>query len=214
MNKNIFLIGAGDFAFDIASRLKHSLAENESLCGFIDDRSEILEKTKKQSRERGLNFSFFEPANFNFANPNHAYLFGISDPKYKQQYSTAHQLEGCQFYRYFDSARINEHAILGPSVYWYCSLASNISVGYASFIDALSVVGHGVQIGNFCHVAVNVILGGNAIIEDACYLHSGSIIGNNVRIGAGSVIGAGAIVLRDLPENSVVVAPKSVKING
>jgi len=214
LKKRIWMIGAGDFSFDIASRLINSLSEDEVFGGFIDDRATVVQKTREQCQARNLTFDFFHPDQIDFSSPNHRYLFGVGDPKYKQAFSQRHDLNEAQFQRFFDSARINEHASLGPSIYWYCSLASNIEVGHASFIDALTVVGHGVRIGNFCHIAVNVILGGNAVIEDACYLHSGAIIGNEVRIGEGSVVGAGAIVLRDLPSHSVVVAPKSVKISG
>ncbi len=214
LNRNLYIVGAGDFAFDIACVLVKDLPVAKVLVGFIDDREDVREKTKAQSIKYGFNYQFLEPENFDFSILENQFLFGISDPKYKQQFCEKHKLESTRFYKFFEHTRINEHAELGASIYRHCNLASNISVGYATFIDALTVVGHGVQIGNFCHIAVNVILGGNVVIEDACYLHSGSIIGKDVKIGAGSIIGAGAIVLRDLPKNSKVISPKSMNISG
>jgi acetyltransferase-like isoleucine patch superfamily enzyme len=214
LNRNIYIIGSGDFAFDIASVLVKDLPAEKVLMGFIDDRKDVSEKTKAQSIKYGLNYQFLYPENVDFSISKNQFLFGISDPKYKQQFCEKYNLDSTRFYKFFEHTRINEHAALGASIYRHCNLASNISVGYATFIDALTVVGHGVEIGNFCHIAVNVILGGNVVIEDACYLHSGSIIGKGVKIGAGSIVGAGAIVLRDLPKNSKIISPKSINISG
>lgn len=214
MSNNVWLIGAGDFGLDIALTLIKNLPEGTLFKGFIDDRDDVISKTKKISSDMGFNFDFLKPNLFDFQDTKNKFIFGISDPKYKEFFCKKNSLNEKNFYKFIDSIKFSEHSTLGPSIYWNCNIASNVTIGYANFIDALTVVGHGVQIGNFCHIAVNVILGGNVVIDDCCYLHSGVIIGHNIRIGSGCIIGAGAVVLRDLPNDSVVVAPKSVKIGG
>ena len=63
------------------------------------------------------------------------------------------------------------------------------------------------------HISMSVMIGGNVKIGECNVIHSGAIIGAGITIGDNCVIGSGASVLRDLPSNTKVIAPKSIKIN-
>ncbi|MFM2229264.1 MAG: hypothetical protein RL607_522 [Bacteroidota bacterium] len=89
-------------------------------------------------------------------------------------------------------------------------------------IDVNTVLGEGVQlahpyatilnaekIGN--HVYVNHLVtvgeknGKRPIIGDYVQLHAGCIVIGGITIGKAAVIGAGAVVVKDVPENAIVV---------
>lgn len=214
MDRKVWIIGAGGFAFDLASRFVQTPGEGNCFSGFIDSRIDVLEETKRicEKYKDRMNVEFLHPKDFNFADPQHRYIYGIGDAVYKKQFFSEHGLNFDQLHRFEQSPIISEYSQVGNGVFWYCNIASDVNCGHGTFIDAYSVIGHGVQIGNFCHIALNVIVGGDVIIEDACYIHSGAIIGNKVTIGEGSVVGAGAIVLRDLAPGSKVIAPKSATL--
>lgn len=213
MDRKIWIIGASGFAFDIASKFVTVPGEGNVFMGFIDSRQDALDSTRKQCEQGGIPAIFEKPEHFNFADPKNRFMFGVGDALFKRDFSLKHNINTDHFHRFEQSPHLNrEHSELLPSLYFACRLSSGVKVGYASMIDANTVVGHGAQIGNYCHIAVGVIIGGNVIIEDACYIHSGAIIGNNIRIGAGSVIGVGAVVVRNLKPGSKVISPKSINL--
>jgi hypothetical protein len=213
LERKIWIIGAGGFAFDIASKFVRVPGDGNVFMGFIDSRIEQLGATKKLCEEAGIPAMFEVPDSFNFADSKNRFMFGVGDAVYKKQFAEKYQINPEHFHRFEQSPNINEYSRLGPGLYWGCRIASGVSVDHASFIDANSVIGHGTSIGAFCHIAVGVIVGGNVKIGDACYLHSGAIIGNNISIGEGSVVGVGAVVVRSLPPGSKVIAPKSHNIS-
>jgi len=209
VERKIWLIGAGGFALDIASKFAKIPGHGNVFMGFIDSREDEKNQCKVLCESIGLPAMFENPESFNFADPKNRYLFGIGEAQYKQDFAKKYAINPEQYHRFEDSPNFNENCETKPGIYWACRVASNVKVGYAGFIDAHSVLGHGVTVGNYAHIAVGVIIGGDATIGEACYIHSGAIIGNKVTIGDNCVIGVGAVVVRDLPAGSKVIAPKS-----
>jgi len=212
VERKIWIIGAGGFAFDIACKFAKVPGAGNVFMGFIDSRDEEKAKTKILCEQIGLPAMFEDPQKFNFADLNNRYMFGVGDAVFKKEFSLKHQISPDLFHRFEMEVNINEYSKTGQGIYWGCRIASNSTVGWASFIDANSVVGHGTSIGNYCHIAVGVIIGGDVKVGDGTYIHSGAIIGNKVTIGENCIIGIGAVVLRDLPDGSKVIAPKSPRI--
>lgn len=212
IERKIWLIGAGGFAFDIASKFSKVPGDGNVFMGFIDSRDNEKKQTKIHCERIGLPAMFEHPDNFDYSDPKNRYLFGVGDAQFKKTFSKNYNLNPEQFHRFEQSPNINENSETQAGIYWACRIASNVQVGYATFIDANSVLGHGVSVGNYSHIAVGVIVGGEATIGEACYIHSGAIIGNKVSIGDNCVVGVGAVVLRNLPANSTIIAPKSPKI--
>ena len=215
MNK-IWVIGASGFAFDIASLFIKEPGEGNIFYGFIDSRSEALNLSKSLYENFKERFprpvSFEDPDSFDFNNPNNRYMFGIGDAQFKKVFTEKYNINCDLFHRLEQSPNISDYSKTGPGLYWMCKISSNVEVGYACFVDAYTVIGHGTKIGNFCHIGVNVIIGGDTEIGEACNIHSGAIIGNKVKIGKNSIIGSGAIITRNLPDNSKVIAPKSINL--
>lgn len=79
------------------------------------------------------------------------------------------------------------------------------------------------KIGNRCIIFQNVTIGSNTLVDskglgaptigDDCYIGSGACIVGGITIGNNCRIGANATVVQDVPDNSLVVSPKSIIIN-
>ena len=74
-----------------------------------------------------------------------------------------------------------------------CILLANSFVGHDSYLD------------RFAHIATNGVVGADVHVGKAVHIGSNATIREKVTIGDYSLVGAGAVVLKDVPENSVVV---------
>jgi serine O-acetyltransferase len=77
-----------------------------------------------------------------------------------------------------------------------------IEHGFATIISAK-------EIGNNCHINQQVTLGhtekGNPVIGNNVRICAGVVIVGDIKIGDNSVIGAGVTVVKNVPDNSVVI---------
>lgn len=74
-----------------------------------------------------------------------------------------------------------------------CLLLSNSFVGHDSFLD------------RFAHIASNAVVGASVHVGKGVHVGTNATIREKVRIGDYSLIGAGSVVLKDVPENAIVV---------
>lgn len=70
---------------------------------------------------------------------------------------------------------------------------------------ANAFVGHDSVLNKFAHVATNGVVGANVHVGRAVHIGSNATIREKVQIGDFALVGAGAVVLKDVPENAVVV---------
>lgn len=210
--KNVWIIGSSDFSCDVAIRFLQSPGEGNFLKGFLDNRLDFLDQAKKKLSSINISLDYKTPEGFDFKDPYNSYIFGLADPQFKASFFREYILEKERLHRFDQNPHLFEPLVLENGQYWNCNISGFSKVGYGCFIDALTVIGHSVSIGNFCHIGVGVLIGGEVIIGDACHLHSGSIIARGVKIGENSIIGSGAVITRDLPSNSKVIAPKSINL--
>jgi sugar O-acyltransferase (sialic acid O-acetyltransferase NeuD family) len=105
------------------------------------------------------------------------------------------------------TASISRFATLGTGsvVFQNVTITSNARVGRHVYILPNSVISHDDVIGDFTCVAGGVCVAGNVHIGQGCYLGSNSTIKDDVKIGDSCLVGMGSTVLRDIPDNTVVV---------
>lgn len=83
------------------------------------------------------------------------------------------------------------------------------------------VIGETAIIGDDCIIFHGVTLGGvkfdavkrHPTVGDRVLIGTGAKILGPIKIGDGSKIGANAVVMKDVPPNSVIVAPQSINLN-
>ena len=68
-----------------------------------------------------------------------------------------------------------------------------------------SIIGHDSTMKKFSHIAADSVIGGNVTIGFGSHVGTNATIRENVNIGNFSLIGSGSVVLKDVPENSIVV---------
>ena len=94
-------------------------------------------------------------------------------------------------------------------------IGSNTCIDRGSLGD--TVIGEGCKIDNLVHIAHNVVLGANVVviansmiggsahIDEGGWVAPSVAVRDQIRIGARSTLGLGAVVLKDVPDDTVVV---------
>jgi sugar O-acyltransferase (sialic acid O-acetyltransferase NeuD family) len=113
-------------------------------------------------------------------------------------------------------------SFIHPKAYYYDTpVGSNCFVMEANVIQPFVHIGDncilwsGNHIGHHSHIrdhtfiASHVVVSGSVDVGERCFIGVNATIRDNVKIGTESVIGAGALISSDLPDFSVVQAPKS-----
>lgn len=95
---------------------------------------------------------------------------------------------------------------------------ANIGIGTEFVHNGLGVVIHEeAQIGKYNKIMQNVTIGGRngrgaPIIGDYCFIGAGACILGDIKIGNNVMIGANSVILKDIPDNVVVVGiPGEIK---
>ena len=101
----------------------------------------------------------------------------------------------------FDYCEIGTNCFLGPLV----QMSANAVIKDHCTLLGNSFVGHDSVVGEFCHIASNAVIGSFVNIGSGVHVGLNCTIRENIKIGDNSIIGAGAVIVKDVPENSIVV---------
>lgn len=114
------------------------------------------------------------------------------------------------------SAHISRHAMHGSGVTMMVSSIVNAgsSIGNNVIINTGAIVEHDCSVGNHVHIATGACVTGGVEIGDESMVGAGSVIRQGVRIGKRVVVGAGAVVIKDVPDDCVVVGNPANKLTG
>ena len=78
-------------------------------------------------------------------------------------------------------------------------------MGCHAIVNTCASVDHDCLIGDFTHVCPGVHLGGNVHVGQDSWIGIGSQVIQGVRIGSNVLAGAGSTIIRDVPDNAVVM---------
>lgn len=106
-----------------------------------------------------------------------------------------------------DNVVIKYSSIIGKGTFDWTYIGNN------TMIDFGCQIGHNCSIGDSCIIAAGTIIGGSTTIGDQCTIGIGAKIRNGLKIGNNVSIGMGSVVIRDIPDNSVVVGNPARIIN-
>lgn len=68
-----------------------------------------------------------------------------------------------------------------------------------------SFLGHDSTLRRFAHVASNATVGANVVVGKACHIGTNCTVREYTKIGDFCLVGSGSVVLKDVPDNSIVV---------
>lgn len=94
---------------------------------------------------------------------------------------------------------IKYHSMVGKGTFGYTEIGDN------TMIDYNCQVGHNCKIGKACIIAAGTIISGSTTIGDNVTIGAGVTIRNGLTIGNNVSIGMGSVVIKDIPDNCVVV---------
>mgnify|MGYP005811906287 CR=1 FL=1 len=80
-----------------------------------------------------------------------------------------------------------------------------VTLGTGVICNTSSSIDHECVIGDFAHIAPGAVLCGNVMVGAGTFVGANSVIKQGVRIGQNVTIGAGTVVIRDIPDNTMVV---------
>lgn len=156
----------------------------------------------------GCNVLSFQDIIKNYSKETCEFIVAVGEPEIRQMlheriinngYKTTNLFYGG--FKNGTATSIGTDTIIGRGAIITC----NVQMGQGVYINNACVVGHDVKIGNYCVISPNVAIGGFTTIDDNSYIGIGATVSDRIYIGKNCIVGAGAVVIRDVPDNSVVV---------
>lgn len=105
------------------------------------------------------------------------------------------------------TAIISEHATVcdGSVVMQGAIIQSSTSVGRHCIINTAASVDHDCLLEDFVHISPNATLCGNVFVGEGSQVGAGAVVIPGIRVGKWSLVAAGAVVMRDVPDNVLVM---------
>jgi len=119
------------------------------------------------------------------------------------------------------SILVSQHSIIskdvsigeGTVVVQGAIIQANTEIGKHVIVNTKSSIDHDCVINNFVHVGPNATLCGGVSVGEGTLVGASSTILPGIRIGKWCVIGAGSVVVKDIPDNTIVLGNPAKKIN-
>ena len=96
--------------------------------------------------------------------------------------------------------------------YWGMDIGDECKISLKAILDKTNP--RGIHIGRYTGVALNAVILSHDFVRnrhldtwigERCHIGAGAIIGAGVRIGDGCIVAAGSVVLKDVPDNCIVM---------
>lgn len=93
----------------------------------------------------------------------------------------------------------------GPTVLAGAVVNSAARIGDNVIVNTGAVVEHDCEVGDHVHIATGARLASSVYVGEGSHIGLGACIRQGIHIGRNVVVGAGAVVVKDVPDNVVVV---------
>ncbi len=203
----VIIVGAGGLAGEVCSQLLGDYAHGREWIveGFIDDRY--------QPGSQYLDLPILSSIKEHKPQPDNLYVIGIAAPHIKKSIIDALEQKGAEFIPVCTRVTKGIHTSLGNTFYGLgAAIGTNSVIGDYNYIESEVLIGHDVHIGRYCHIGPRTFIAGDVRIGDFVMIHGAASIARGVQIGHNAVIGLGAVVMRDVPENAVVMGNPAKQI--
>ena len=96
--------------------------------------------------------------------------------------------------------------------YWGMDIGEDCRISHKAILDKSNP--RGIHIGRYTGIALNAVILSHDFVRnkhvdtwigERCHIGACAIIGPGVRIGNGCLVAAGSVVLKDVPDNSIVM---------
>ncbi|MGN7479715.1 acetyltransferase [Solibacillus silvestris] len=213
MTTKIIIIGTGGNSIDVAEIIEEiSILSNENkyeILGYLDDDEKIHQKNiNGYSVLGGLSLAKQLPEEVNF-------VFTIgSERSYKNRLEIIRKID-IDTKRFINiihpSARVSKSSILGIGniIFPNVTICSNVIIGDFTIILSGSVINHDCILKNNNILASCVNLSGGVQVKESCYIGASASIRNGVILNQGTLVGMGSVVIKDTPENVIIVGNPS-----
>ncbi len=200
MNHKALIIGAGTYGQVYCEYLK----EQYQIIGFIDDNEELHGKTFCDTLVLG-NFEYLE----NHISKSINIFVPIGDNKVRVSLINRLEELGYQLPSFIHKkTEIHSSVTMGKTVYILpgCNIMPLTTIkDYVMISIGVNIAHHSI-LGKGSFYSLGTTIGASVNIDDCAYFGTGCTIMLGVNyVGKNTVIGAGAVIIRDVPDNAVVV---------
>ena len=105
------------------------------------------------------------------------------------------------------SAVISASVKIGDGVMIAANATLNplVEIGKGVICNTSTSIDHECVIGDFSHIAPGVVLCGNVTVGRGSFIGANSVVRQGITIGNNVIIGAGTVVVKDIPDNALVI---------
>jgi methionyl-tRNA formyltransferase len=110
------------------------------------------------------------------------------------------------------TAAIDPSATLSPygiMISSHVSINALSKIGRAVICNTGCIIEHECEVDDFVHVGPGTVLCGNVVIGKGTFVGANAVVRQGVHIGKNCTIGAGAVVIKDVPDNTIVIGNPS-----
>ena len=140
---------------------------------------------------------------------NPKFTLGIGNPELRRKMFEKFKSLGGQFTSVISKqsiisdfgTTIGEGALIMPGVV----ITNDVKIGKGVLINIKTSISHDAEIGDFSEIACGVVIPGRCKLGEEVFIGSNATINPDIKIGAGAIIGSGAVVVKDVPENAVMI---------
>jgi len=201
----MIIIGAKGFAKEVLEVIWQKNSYNEIL--FFDN---VTQNLGDLVYEKFRILKDFEQVKSYFSSQDdRTFTLGIGNPVYRYQlYSQFAKLGGIFTSTISPYAHIGH---FGNSIGEGCNImtgsiiTNSVRIERGVLINLNCTIGHDSQIGEFVEMSPGTSISGNCTIGRCCVFGTNSTVLPKVTIGENVIVGAGAVVVKDVPDNSLVV---------